>query len=311
MLLFSLKSPIIDNFISKIESTTIDLNSLNELNIEDKRLGGIVYVCVDKFVDEIKNILNLSNYYFFILVDENGKTRFLYGDNGESIGQDYILSNHFKTASITYVHELNNHLAIINGRIYESKKIAKNLENLETSGRLDKSIGSIEEKVDKITQLSRFMTFRNSNGGFISKGEPIDLNKMVDSIGYDYRKVFEKYNNTFENLLDEFVLKNELIIVIEQFLIAASLKLASLSNHEDSGTVTTISHLNIGKKDKIVLSCVGKTIENFDGTLSFHQNWLNALSSISRLGFEVNQRSSEDKIEISIDIPNQFILNKL
>lgn len=311
MLLFSLKSPLIDTFFKNLDSNTIEINSLNELNTEDKRLGGIVYVCAEKCAVEIKNILNLSDFYFFILVDENGKTRYIYGENGENVGQDYILSNHFKTASITYVHELNNHLAIINGRIYESKKIAKNLENPETSEKLQKSIGSIEEKVDKITQLSRFMTYRNSNAGFISEDEPVDIKGMVDSIGYDYRKVFEKYNNSFENLLGEFILKNDLVKVLEQFFIAASLKLASLTNLEESGTMTTITHLNIGKKDKIVLSCVGKTIQSFDGKLSFHQNWLNALATMSCLGFEVNQRSSEDKIEISIDIPNQFILNKL
>lgn len=275
-------------------------NILKEVSLN---LGALVYIDKNFLEANLSRCLELSNQVNFHVITEHDKKSIILGQSGYESEDVFVRSVYAEQAAITYVHEMNNHLAIICGRLYEIKKMGKIFEG-DIGEKFETKLKSMNEKVNKITGISRLFTRKSIKAvAPTSEGES-SIKDIVDYVLRDYRKVLEKSKNTVINEVSEDIMSTaKRGRELENILITIILKLAHCSQIEEAASQTTIQCLKVDDFLKFNFTLEGKLGDLIQESI-IHRCWMSLLSSANDKKCKIDISEESDKINIELTFEN-------
>lgn len=298
-----LESQIVKDFCQaqEIKAEFIPPHEILEENSQN--LGTLIYIDVEFLQKNLSWIFDSSRTMQFVVINEQGQEVSMMGAEGLAVEDLFVRSGFAEQAAITYVHELNNHLAIICGRLYEFKKIHKTMDPGEMADKFEQKLTSMNEKVDQVTDISRLITRKSIKAIIPTTDEQVSLKEVVSNITRDYRKVLEKTKNKIVNeAKDCDKVGIEQSIFVENIIIAIALKLACLTSPEGKGSSTTISSQLEGTGIQLTFVLEGELVESVQEYF-YHRSWMNFLNHSVKNNCEIDIFEGKNKIHLEVKIP--------
>lgn len=297
-----LDCPSVREYVLKSGTEAEFINEAEIFGELSTKLGCLTYIDCDFFNNNTDQILGQSKFMHFMLVNKDGNCFSLSCQEETATENLFVRSSFAEQAAVTYVHELNNHLAIICGRLYEFKKIHKSMEEGELADKFQSKLESMNEKVDKITEVSRLFTRKSILAILPNMGEAVYLSNLLNDVKRDYRKILEKAGNQIVNEIDESLhIGAEASIDVENIIIAICLKLASCSLKSEQGTTTTVSSEKNKNELNIAFVLQGQLHENLHEYF-YHRSWINFLMLSNSKNHQIEFFEGENKIHLEFSI---------
>jgi hypothetical protein len=300
-----LESDVVKKYASdnKIEGEIIKAENL--LKDVSSNLGALIYIDQAYLESNLSACLEHSDLIQFHIVKEDGRRFFVLGNSDYQSEDRFIRSAYAEQAAITYVHELNNHLAIICGRLYEFKKIRKSIEG-ELGEKFETKLESMNEKLNQITDISRLFTRKSFKAIIPGTGENIPMQTIVNNIARDYRKILEKSSNVIRNDIAETIeIPLEKAVEVENILIAIMLKFARCTIKEGDGTQTTVDCSVSGDQYDFTFVLEGNVIDEIQDNF-YHRSWLNFLSKTHEKNCRVEVFQGKNKIQLELSLTKSW-----
>lgn len=296
-----LDSSVVNQYAEKNSLVGEVLSGDSLLEDISPNLGALIYIDQSYFEAKLPACLEMSGLIQFHIVKDDGTRSCVLGQSDFESEDLFVRSAYAEQAAITYVHELNNHLAIICGRLYEFKKIRKSIEG-ELGEKFEKKLTSMNEKVDQITEISRLFTRKSIKANIPGMGEDVPVKTIVDNVARDYRKVLEKSSNVVKNEVSEDLMASiDKVLDIENILIAVVMKLARCTEKGGDGTQTTIECSASDKSYDFTFVLEGALVEEVQDNL-YHRSWMSFLSLSHEKKCHLDVFQGKNKIHLELNI---------